>query len=186
MGVPAGRAGGGDEEGASHEDPGHVALVLGGAVQVGRGLDLPGGQRSHLVGVPLEVGEGPAGEPLLGGGRPPRPRADAADDHAGTGDRLAAPVPHERDGHEVLTVEGLAVGERLDPLQEAFMDHGAVQCGFCTAGMLLTARSLLNEEPSPSPARVAEYLRGNLCRCTGYRKILDAILACARPGGGER
>ncbi len=92
----------------------------------------------------------------------------------------------EADGRDVLTVEGLATGERLHPLQEAFIDHGAVQCGFCTAGMLLTARALLAEEPSPSPARVAEYLRGNLCRCTGYRKILDAILACAAPGGPAR
>jgi carbon-monoxide dehydrogenase small subunit len=92
----------------------------------------------------------------------------------------------EADGREVLTVEGLADGDRLDPLQEAFIEHGAVQCGFCTAGMLLTAKALLVEEPSPSPARVAEYLRGNLCRCTGYRKILDAILACAAPGGGTR
>ncbi len=90
---------------------------------------------------------------------------------------------HDR---EVLTVEGLASGDRLDPLQEAFIDHGAVQCGFCTPGMLLTAKALLAEEPSPTPARVAEYLRGNICRCTGYRKILDAILACARPDGGER
>ena len=88
----------------------------------------------------------------------------------------------EADGREVLTVEGLADGDRLDPLQEAFIEHGAVQCGFCTSGMLLTARTLLAEEPSPSPERVAEYLRGNLCRCTGYRKILDAILACAKSG----
>ena len=90
----------------------------------------------------------------------------------------------EADGRELLTVEGLADGERLDPLQEAFIEHGAVQCGFCTAGMLLTARALLAEEPSPSPERVAEYLRGNLCRCTGYRKILDAILACATSRDG--
>jgi carbon-monoxide dehydrogenase small subunit len=89
----------------------------------------------------------------------------------------------EADGREVLTVEGLAVDGRLDPLQEAFIEHGAVQCGFCTAGMLLTAKALLAEEASPSPARVAEYLRGNLCRCTGYRKIVEAILACARPAG---
>jgi aerobic carbon-monoxide dehydrogenase small subunit len=83
-------------------------------------------------------------------------------------------------GREVLTVEGLASEERLHPLQEAFIDHGAVQCGFCTAGMLLTAKALLDEEPAPTTERVAEYLRGSLCRCTGYRKILDAIVACAR------
>lgn len=92
----------------------------------------------------------------------------------------------EVEGRDVLTVEGLAEGDRLHPLQEAFIEHGAVQCGFCTAGMLLTARALLAEEPSPSPARVAEYLRGNLCRCTGYRKILDAVLACAAPGEAGR
>jgi carbon-monoxide dehydrogenase small subunit len=85
----------------------------------------------------------------------------------------------EVDGREVTTVEGLADGDRLDPLQEAFIDHGAVQCGYCTAGMLLTAKALLAENPSPTPERVAEYLRGSLCRCTGYRKILDAILSCA-------
>src|SRR5213593_3419899 len=84
----------------------------------------------------------------------------------------------EVEGREVTTVEGLADGDRLHPLQEAFIDHGAVQCGFCTAGMLLTAKALLAEDPSPTPERVAEYLRGSLCRCTGYRKILDAILAC--------
>lgn len=92
----------------------------------------------------------------------------------------------EVDGREVLTVEGLGTEERLHPLQEAFIEHGAVQCGFCTAGMLLTARALLAEEPSPTRGRVAEYLRGNLCRCTGYRKILDAILSCATPAAGTR
>jgi carbon-monoxide dehydrogenase small subunit len=92
----------------------------------------------------------------------------------------------EVDGREVLTVEGLGTDDDLHPLQEAFIAHGAVQCGFCTAGMLLTAKALLAEEPSPTPARVAEYLRGNLCRCTGYRKILDAILACVTPAGGAR
>ena len=92
----------------------------------------------------------------------------------------------EVDGREVTTVEGLADGDRLHPLQEAFIDHGAVQCGFCTAGMLLTAKALLAEDPSPTPERVAEYLRGSLCRCTGYRKILDAILACATPQAAGR
>jgi aerobic carbon-monoxide dehydrogenase small subunit len=84
-------------------------------------------------------------------------------------------------GREVLTVEGLASEERLHPLQEAFIDHGAVQCGFCTAGMLLTAKALLDDEPAATADRVAEYLRGSLCRCTGYRKIVDAIVACAQP-----
>ena len=90
----------------------------------------------------------------------------------------------EADGRDVLTVEGLADGERLDPLQEAFIEHGAVQCGFCTSGMLLSAKALLDEDPSPTPERVVHYLRGNLCRCTGYKKLVDAIVACgaARPG----
>ena len=87
----------------------------------------------------------------------------------------------EVDGREVLTVEGLGTDERLDPLQEAFIDHAAVQCGFCTAGMLLTAKALLAEDPAPTRERVNQYLRGNLCRCTGYRKIVDAIVACGTP-----
>jgi carbon-monoxide dehydrogenase small subunit len=85
----------------------------------------------------------------------------------------------EADGRDVLTVEGLADGDRLDPVQEAFVDHGAVQCGFCTSGMLLTARSLLDEQPAPTREDVAHYLRGSLCRCTGYVKIVEAILGCA-------
>ena len=90
----------------------------------------------------------------------------------------------EVDGREVLTVEGLADGDALHPLQEAFIEHGAVQCGFCTAGMLLSAKALLDEDPAPTRERIEEFLRGNLCRCTGYRKIVDAIEACAaRPGG---
>jgi len=87
----------------------------------------------------------------------------------------------EVDGRHVLTVEGLAEGDRLHPLQEAFIEHAAVQCGFCTAGMLLTAKSLLAADAAPTEEHVAEYLRGSLCRCTGYRKIVDAILACAQP-----
>ena len=84
----------------------------------------------------------------------------------------------EADGREVLTVEGLGRPGALHPLQQAFVDHGAVQCGFCTSGMLLTGKALLDEHPSPSEADVLQHLRGNLCRCTGYRKIVDAILAC--------
>lgn len=90
----------------------------------------------------------------------------------------------EIDGCEVSTVEGLADGDRLDPLQEAFIAHGAVQCGFCTSGMLMAAKALLAEDPTPTPERVIHYLRGNLCRCTGYRKVIDAIVACG--GAGDR
>jgi carbon-monoxide dehydrogenase small subunit len=88
----------------------------------------------------------------------------------------------EADGHEVLTVEGLADGDRLHPLQRAFLDQGAVQCGFCTAGMLLTAKALLDENPSPTRDDVVAYLRGSLCRCTGYRKVVEAVLAAAGAG----
>jgi carbon-monoxide dehydrogenase small subunit len=84
----------------------------------------------------------------------------------------------EIDGHEILTVEGLASGDELHPLQESFIAHGAVQCGFCTSGMLLSAKALLAEDPAPTRERIAHYLRGNLCRCTGYQKIIDAIAAC--------
>ena len=85
----------------------------------------------------------------------------------------------EVDARDVRTVEGLAEGDTLHPVQKAFIEHGAVQCGFCTAGMLLSATALLAEEPAPSRERIAQYLRGNLCRCTGYQKIIDAIAACA-------
>ena len=85
----------------------------------------------------------------------------------------------ETDERSVLTVEGLADAESLDPLQRAFLDAGAVQCGFCTSGMLLTARALLRENPAPTREDVLHYLRGSLCRCTGYRKIVEAVLAAA-------
>jgi carbon-monoxide dehydrogenase small subunit len=93
----------------------------------------------------------------------------------------------EADGRTVLTVEGLAEGEALSPIQQAFLDAGAVQCGFCTAGMLMTARALLDEQPRPTREAVLHYLRGSLCRCTGYRKIVEAIVAAGRgaaAGGG--
>lgn len=89
----------------------------------------------------------------------------------------------EADGRTVLTVEGLAAGDALHPIQRAFLDAGAVQCGFCTAGMLLTARALLDEHAAPTREDVLHYLRGSLCRCTGYRKIVEAILAAARSRG---
>ena len=85
----------------------------------------------------------------------------------------------EADGRSMLTVEGLADGDSLHPLQQAFVDIGAVQCGFCTSGMLLTARAMLAENQKPTRDDVLHYLRGSLCRCTGYRKIVEAILAAA-------
>ena len=82
---------------------------------------------------------------------------------------------------EVRTVEGLADGERLHPVQEAFVEAGAVQCGFCTPGLLVAAHDLLERVPEPSDPEIREALAGNLCRCTGYEKILDAVrLAASR------
>jgi carbon-monoxide dehydrogenase small subunit len=83
------------------------------------------------------------------------------------------------DGAHITTVEGLADGERLHPLQQAFWDHHGLQCGFCTPGILLTAKALLEERPHPTDAEIREAIAGNLCRCTGYHFIVDAIRAAA-------
>ena len=81
---------------------------------------------------------------------------------------------------EVLTIEGLGRDGDLHPLQQAFLDHGAVQCGYCIPAMILSAKAYLDEHPEPTEAAVREALAGNLCRCTGYQKIADAVLAAAR------
>jgi carbon-monoxide dehydrogenase small subunit len=81
----------------------------------------------------------------------------------------------EADGADVLTVEGLAQEGRLDALQQAFVDEGAVQCGFCTPGMLISAHALLDRNPQPSEEEIREALVGNLCRCTGYTRIVRAV-----------
>ena len=92
----------------------------------------------------------------------------------------------ESDGRDVTTVEGLAAGGQLHPLQEYFADLGAAQCGYCTPGILLTAEALLEDNPLPSRDEVRVALAGNLCRCTGYTKILDAVeLAALRMKGGR-
>ena len=89
-------------------------------------------------------------------------------------------------GREVTTVEGLHDGEQLHPVQQAFIEKGAVQCGFCTPGLLVAAHDLLNRNGSPSDVEIREALAGNLCRCTGYEKILDAVrLAAARKAGAR-
>ncbi len=80
------------------------------------------------------------------------------------------------EGREITTVEGIGDYDRLHPLQQSFLDHGAVQCGFCTPGMLLTAQAMLEENPDPSEEEIRDYLRGNLCRCTGYDAIIRAVL----------
>jgi aerobic-type carbon monoxide dehydrogenase small subunit (CoxS/CutS family) len=85
----------------------------------------------------------------------------------------------QAEGREIVTIEGIAHGDQLDPVQEAFLDCGAVQCGFCTGGMVLTAKALLERQPDPSEADVREALAGNLCRCTGYCKPVDAVMAAA-------
>jgi carbon-monoxide dehydrogenase small subunit len=85
----------------------------------------------------------------------------------------------QADGHEVVTVEGLGAGEDLHPLQQAFVDAGAVQCGFCTPGLIVATAALLERKPDPSDYEIREALSGNLCRCTGYTKIFDAVRLAA-------
>lgn len=89
----------------------------------------------------------------------------------------------QAEGREVVTVEGIAEGDGLHPVQEAFVEAGAVQCGFCTPGLVVAAHDLLGRIPEPTDAQIREALAGNLCRCTGYEKILDAVrLASERTG----
>ena len=88
----------------------------------------------------------------------------------------------EAQGAEIKTVEGLADGEDLSDLQQSFIDHGAVQCGFCTPGMLMSADALLNENRAPDEAAIRKALAGNICRCTGYAKIVTAVAHAAEPG----
>lgn len=83
------------------------------------------------------------------------------------------------DGADILTIEGVAAPDgTLDPIQEAFLDTAAIQCGYCTPGMVLMAKDLLNKYPSPSEDQIREHIKGNLCRCTGYHRIVQAIKSC--------
>ena len=93
----------------------------------------------------------------------------------------------ESGGRNITTVEGLSENGRLHPLQESFADFGAAQCGYCTPGILMTAKALLDQEPNPSRERIREALSGNLCRCTGYLQIIEAIEAAGAklPGTSE-
>ena len=92
----------------------------------------------------------------------------------------------QADGCEVTTIEGLAAGDTMHPVQQAFHENHALQCGYCTPGMVLAAVSLLQEHPTPTEAEVREGLEGNLCRCTGYHNIVKAVLAAASGGGPGR
>jgi len=91
----------------------------------------------------------------------------------------------EADGATVTTVEGLALGDRLHPLQQAFLETGAAQCGFCIPGQLVSAAALLHERPNPTRAEIEEGLAGNLCRCAGYEQIMEAVQLAARQGEGR-
>jgi carbon-monoxide dehydrogenase small subunit len=83
-------------------------------------------------------------------------------------------------GKEILTIEGLSEGQRLHPIQEAFLKHGAIQCGFCTPGMVMSAKALLDENPEPTTIEIRKAISGNLCRCTGYQHIVDSIMAASK------
>ncbi|MFL6204111.1 MAG: (2Fe-2S)-binding protein [Acidimicrobiales bacterium] len=91
----------------------------------------------------------------------------------------------QADGQDITTIEGLADGTTMHPVQAAFQEHHGLQCGFCTPGMVLAAVSLLEEQPNPSERDVREGIEGNLCRCTGYHNIVKAVLAAAEAGGGS-
>ena len=83
-------------------------------------------------------------------------------------------------GRSVMTIEGLADDGKLHPLQQAFIEHGGFQCGFCTPGMLLASKALLDENPNPTEAELKHFMHGNICRCTGYKKIIESIMAAAK------
>ena len=85
----------------------------------------------------------------------------------------------EVQGKDIVTIEGLATGDKLHPIQQAFVDHGAIQCGFCTPGLILSAKALLDENQTPTRQEVRKAISGNLCRCTGYAKVVEAIEAVA-------
>jgi carbon-monoxide dehydrogenase small subunit len=90
----------------------------------------------------------------------------------------------DADGGRVDTIEGMADGDKLDPVQEAYLEEGAVQCGFCTPGFIMSTKALLRENPDPTEGEIREYLKGNLCRCTGYVNIVKAVQSAAKKIGG--
>jgi carbon-monoxide dehydrogenase small subunit len=89
-------------------------------------------------------------------------------------------------GKEIFTIEGLSEGEKLHPIQEAFVKNGGIQCGFCTPGMIMSAKALLDENPAPTRTEVRTAISGNLCRCTGYQQIVDSVMEAAKAMGGKR
>ena len=91
----------------------------------------------------------------------------------------------EAEGYRIQTIEGLAEEGKLHPVQEAFIEKGGIQCGFCSPGMILTAKALLDKNPKPSEAEIREALSGNLCRCTGYQKIVESVQEAAERKGGN-
>ena len=91
----------------------------------------------------------------------------------------------EADGKQITTIEGLASEDKLHPLQQAFIDHGGFQCGFCTPGMIMSAKALLDEKPKPTEEEIKQGIAGNFCRCTGYAKIIESIKAAAEDMGGK-
>jgi carbon-monoxide dehydrogenase small subunit len=92
----------------------------------------------------------------------------------------------EADGKQITTIEGLADDDRLHPIQEAFVEHGGLQCGFCTPGMIMSAKALLDENPNPSEEDIRRGIAGNFCRCTGYTKIIESIKAAAKNMQGAK
>ena len=86
----------------------------------------------------------------------------------------------EAEGQAIVTIEGLSDEGKLHPLQQAFVEHGSIQCGFCSPGMILSAKALLDKNPSPNPSEIREAISGNLCRCTGYQKIVEAVQAVGK------
>jgi carbon-monoxide dehydrogenase small subunit len=92
----------------------------------------------------------------------------------------------EADGQEITTIEGLSDGEELHPVQKEFVDHAGLQCGFCTPGMIMSAKTLLERNPDPSEAEIREGIAGNFCRCTGYTKIIESIRAAAAVMEGRK
>ena len=92
----------------------------------------------------------------------------------------------EADNQEIITIEGIAEGDKLHPLQEAFIKHGGMQCGFCTSGMIISAKAMLEKNKRPSDGEIRECLAGNFCRCTGYTKIVESISAAADAMNGGK